>query len=146
MTSTDAVPEHGLTAKQDAFAREMAAGNISGAEAVRRAGYSEKTARERAYKLRHNPRVMARINDHKAAIMEEEEVDPGLPIRVFTNEAENAEYPRDRLRGAELAAKWLGQLGPDVAVQNNTLITGLTADEVRAALAQAGEDPDAWDD
>ena len=84
MTSTDAVPEHGLTAKQDAFARERASDSVSGAEAARRAGYSEKTARGRAHKLMRNPQVVAAIASYKVAIMEEEQVDPGLPLRVFS--------------------------------------------------------------
>lgn len=54
-----------LTNQQEAFCLEYAAG-ASGAEAARRSGYSEKSAKQRAAELVRRPVIAARIAELQA--------------------------------------------------------------------------------
>jgi phage terminase small subunit len=104
-----------LTNQQEAFAREYAAG-ASGAEAARRSGYSEKSAKQRANELVRNPEVLGRIAEFQA----ETAAELGVTHRHLVTEAlkyhemaMRGEAPKSvGVRALDLAARLVGAFAP----------------------------------
>lgn len=94
-----AFQETGLTAKQDAFAREyLVDSHVT--RAAERAGYAKRSAPSTGAMLLTQPNVKAKIQEYRAALMSKYEVSQGDVIRYLVED--------------RLLARELGQMGPAV--------------------------------
>lgn len=134
-----------LNDRQKAFAEHYAAcGN--GAEACRRAGYSQKTARTQASELLTNPDIL----DYVAQLREETasaRIASIAQIRAFWSDIFHDEAQRisDRLRASELLAKSAGAFihtRPDDGGAGYVAGEDWADDSVLIVLPDNGRDPD----
>ena len=121
-----------LSSQEARFAEEFAAG-ASGAEAARRAGYSEARAKQTAGELVKRPQVAERIAERQRALA----TDLGVTHQQLVTEAlwyheaaKRGEAPKSAgIRGLDLAARLVGAFAPrQVEVQSRKLVVVMNVD------------------
>lgn len=132
------------TRRKEAFVQAyLECGN--GAEAARRAGYSERAAKKVASELlRHDPLVIQAVEDGRRALQERNQITVDSMIRQFDEDrafAVRTENATAAVRASELKAKLAGLLvdrrDVRMAAGFKVIIEGLDADEDRGALIDA---------
>lgn len=122
----------GLNAREARFAQEYATG-ASGAEAARRAGYSETRAKQTAAELVKRPEVAKRIGE----IQREKATELGVTHAELVTEALRyhelalaGDAPMSvGVRGLDLAARLLGAFAPrQVEVESRKLVVMMNVD------------------
>lgn len=106
-------PERRLTHRQERFIVEYLE-CLNGAEAARRAGYSEHTARQMANENLSKPYIATAITEKRNEIMKDSEDKVGWLIERLTAEAiddENGESTR--VRALEVLGKVFGAFAPE---------------------------------
>jgi len=103
-----------LSGRQREFAIHMATGEVSGAEAARRAGYSEKTARLQATRLLTKDNVKAAIDEVMEAAIDETIMTRHKALLVVSGIADDiGEHGNVRIKAVDTLSKMEGWNAPD---------------------------------
>ena len=121
-----------LTSRQERFVVEYLA-CANGAEAARRAGYSEHTARQMANENLSKPDIKAAITQKREQIMSETEDKVGWLINRLTSEAiDDGNGEATRVRALEVLGKIYGAFAPEkqeVTTYSGAFLADLDLDE-----------------
>ena len=123
-----------LTSRQERFIVEYLA-TANGAEAARRAGYSEHTAREMACENLAKPHIRSAIDSKRAEIMSETEDKVEWLINRLTSEAiDDGNGEATRVRALEILGKIYGAFAPEkqeVTTYSGAFLADLDLDEAQ---------------
>ena len=123
-----------LTDRQERFVVEYLA-CANGAEAARRAGYSEHTAREIACENLAKPNIRSAIDSKRAEIMNETEDNVEWLINRLTSEAiDDGNGEATRVRALEVLGKIYGAFAPEkqeVTTYSGAFLADLDLDEAQ---------------
>jgi len=128
------VSEKKLTDRQERFVVEYLA-TANGAEAARRAGYSEHTARQMANENLTKPYIKAAITQKREQIMSETEDKVEWLINRLTSEAiDDGNGEATRVRALEVLGKIYGAFAPEkqeVTTYSGAFLADLDLDEAQ---------------
>lgn len=137
-----------LSPRQETFAREVATGRVSYAEAARRSGYSTASGAERvrAAELVANTNVQRRIQEHRASLTERAGIDAVKVLRRIDSRADDAKVPaavRQRADESLLDVLQLRQGAASVTDNRVQVLATLGSSDLAglARLLEAAETP-----
>ena len=134
-----------LTDRQERFVIEFLA-TANGAEAARRAGYSEHTAKEIASENLTKPNVKAAIDQKRNQLMSDSEDKVGWLVERLTAEATSDDNnDSTRVRALEILGKVYGAFAPEkqeVTTYSASFLADLDLDESDLELPPLENSPD----
>jgi phage terminase small subunit len=111
-----------LTGRQREFAIFMASGELSGAEAARKAGYSHKAARQQAQRMLTNDDIVAAINEMKEAAVDEAIMDRHEALKALTDIVrDETQNTHTTIKAIDSLSKMQGWNAPDKVDNTHTV-------------------------
>jgi len=124
-----------LSNKRRKFAMLMATGEVSGAEAARRAGYSEKTARSQAQRLLTKVDIKQAIDEVQQAAVDDTIMSRHRALQVVSEIAlSGKEHGNVRIKAVDTLSKMEGWNAPDKLEIKAEIDATLTPDEAYKEL------------